>query len=89
MAESERSGTGSTALLTVDGPGVDGSLETWSSWTAQWLRRASSADLAAQQFGSGLATGSATPSELSTTDGQTNSNLSKQLYFLCVLEAFV
>lgn len=68
------SASGSSALLTVDGP-ADGSLETWSSWTAQWLRRASSADLASQQYGSQPATGSATPSEWSTTDGQASSNI--------------
>ena len=71
------SASGSGALLTVDGP-TDGSLETWSSWTAQWLRRASSADLASQQYGS-QATGSATPSEWSTTDGQASSNQSKHI----------
>ncbi|XP_046634778.1 DENN domain-containing protein Crag-like isoform X4 [Daphnia pulicaria] len=65
------SASGSGALLTVDGP-ADGSLETWSSWTAQWLRRASSADLVSQQY---PATGSATPSEWSTTDGQASSNI--------------
>ena len=67
--------SGSGALLTIDGP-ADGSLETWSSWTAQWLRRASSADLVSQQYGSQPAPGSATPSEWSTTDGQASSNLS-------------
>ncbi|XP_059352777.1 DENN domain-containing protein Crag-like isoform X2 [Daphnia carinata] len=73
LATESGSASGSSALLTVDGPG-DGSLETWSSWTAQWLRRASSADLASQQYGSQPATGSATPSEWSTTDGQASSN---------------
>lgn len=68
------SASGSGALLTVDGP-ADGSLETWSSWTAQWLRRASSADLVSQQY---PVTGSATPSEWSTTDGQASSNISKK-----------
>lgn len=77
LVESEaRSASGSGALLTVDGP-IDGSLETWSSWTAQWLRRASSADLVSQQYGNSQPpTGSATPSEWSTTDGQASSNLS-------------
>ena len=59
--------SGSGALLTVDGH-VDDSLETWSSLTAQWLRMASLADLAFQQYGSQPATGSSTPSEWSTTD---------------------
>ena len=76
------SSSGSGALLTVDGP-VDGSLETWSSWTAQWLRRASSADLASQQYGSQPATGSGTPSEWSTTDGQASSNLSTT-FLICL-----
>ena len=63
LPEPERMGSNSGSLA-VD----DGSQETWSSWTAHWLRRASSADLMAQ--------GSGTPSEWSATDGQASSNLS-------------
>lgn len=94
LSDAERSGVGSsaTALTPADalllGQTVatqgDGSLESWSSWTAQWLRRASSADLVSQQYGqlSQPTTGSATPSELSATDGQASSNLSTMIMIL-------
>ena len=67
--EPERMGS-TTTSLTVD----DGSQESWGSWTAHWLRRASSADLTAQYPGQ---TSSGSPSEWSSSgDGPTNSNTS-------------